>query len=218
MKSLLQEASSIMKAIEKAWQGAGKPEEFTIKIFEKEKRNFLGFVKKQAIVSILYEPERMGVSSQAKKGPQASQRPPVSSYKERGRPSTGGGRRETSSEGRFEPVQDTGFDGKQHAGVKSAREVTHAQVSGQMLVWESPLIMDMSRWLKDLVDILGMQVPFKVDSMGGLLKIQFEKPLVAEIDYERMLFASFSHLLMQVLKRKNKNKFRGLRLAISSIR
>ena len=56
MKSLVEEASTIAKAIEKAWIAAGKPQSFSIKIFEHPETNFLGFVKKSAKIGIFFEP------------------------------------------------------------------------------------------------------------------------------------------------------------------
>src|SRR5258708_17435903 len=58
MKSMLHEASSVIKAIEKAWIESGKPLEFTINIHEVEEKNFFGFTKRPAIVSITYDPRK----------------------------------------------------------------------------------------------------------------------------------------------------------------
>lgn len=57
MKSLVEEASSIAKAIEKAWERAGKPSSFSVKIYETGEKNFLGFTKKSAKVGIFFEEE-----------------------------------------------------------------------------------------------------------------------------------------------------------------
>jgi len=57
MKSLVEEASSIAKAIEKAWERAGKPQAFSVKIYETGEKNFLGFTKKSAKVGIFFEEE-----------------------------------------------------------------------------------------------------------------------------------------------------------------
>jgi len=54
MKSIIEQASSIMKAIEKAWDQAEQPKEFSIKIFEKEERNFFGMSTKPAKVGIFF--------------------------------------------------------------------------------------------------------------------------------------------------------------------
>lgn len=55
MKSLVEEASSITKAIEKAWIRAGQPQSFSVKIFETPEVGFLGFTKKSAKVGIFFE-------------------------------------------------------------------------------------------------------------------------------------------------------------------
>jgi predicted RNA-binding protein Jag len=55
MKSLIEEASTIQKAVEKAWVRAGKPAEFTVKIFEEPKHNFLGMTTKSAKVAIFFK-------------------------------------------------------------------------------------------------------------------------------------------------------------------
>ncbi|KKP35991.1 MAG: hypothetical protein UR26_C0001G0035 [candidate division TM6 bacterium GW2011_GWF2_32_72] len=54
MKSIIEEGSTLFKAIEKGWEKAGKPEEFTVRVFEKEERGFLGFSSKPAKIAILF--------------------------------------------------------------------------------------------------------------------------------------------------------------------
>ncbi len=60
MKSLVEEASSVFKALEKAWEHAGKPESFSVKIFELPEKNFFGFTKKNAKVGIFFEEQQVG--------------------------------------------------------------------------------------------------------------------------------------------------------------
>ena len=57
MKSLVEEASSVVKAIEKAWNRAGCPQTFSVKVFEAPETNFFGFTKKSAKVGIFFEEE-----------------------------------------------------------------------------------------------------------------------------------------------------------------
>lgn len=56
MKSLLQEAPSVERAISQAWEAAGRPVEFSVKIHDHGKRGFLGFSSSPAVVSITYKP------------------------------------------------------------------------------------------------------------------------------------------------------------------
>lgn len=55
MKSIVEEGSSIFKAIEKGWTRAGKPSHFSVKIFELPEKNFFGMTTKQAKVGIMFE-------------------------------------------------------------------------------------------------------------------------------------------------------------------
>jgi len=76
MKSLLQEASSVERAISQAWESAGSPQEFSVKIHDLGKRGFLGFSSKPAVVSITYKPlaaHAAGASSTSS-SPRSSQR------------------------------------------------------------------------------------------------------------------------------------------------
>lgn len=54
MKSVIQESSSLSKAIEQGWIKAGKPREFTIKIFQEAKKNFFGFTTIPAKIGIFF--------------------------------------------------------------------------------------------------------------------------------------------------------------------
>ena len=55
MRSIIQESSSITKAIEQGWEKAGKPKEFTIKVYEEEEKNFLGITTRSAKIGIFFE-------------------------------------------------------------------------------------------------------------------------------------------------------------------
>lgn len=55
MKSLVEEASSVSKAIEKAWIRAGKPASFSVKVYEEAQSGFLGFNSKPAKIGLFFE-------------------------------------------------------------------------------------------------------------------------------------------------------------------
>lgn len=60
MKSIIEEASSIAKAVEQAWERAGKPLEFSIKIFQLPQKNFFGFTKVSAKIGIFFGETQQG--------------------------------------------------------------------------------------------------------------------------------------------------------------
>ncbi len=57
MNSIMQEASSLAKAVEQAWLKAGKPQKFSIRVFEDAEKNFLGITTKPAKIALLFEKE-----------------------------------------------------------------------------------------------------------------------------------------------------------------
>lgn len=69
MRSIIHEASSIAKAIEQGWIKAGKPQEFSVKVFEEAETNFLGFTTRKAKVGIFFK----DASEQHQSRPQRSQ-------------------------------------------------------------------------------------------------------------------------------------------------
>ncbi|HBY05329.1 TPA: hypothetical protein DEG75_00050 [Candidatus Dependentiae bacterium] len=84
MKSLVQEASTIAKAIKQAWETAGKPRDFSVKVLEQPVYNFLGFTKRSAKIAFLFEadaPSKEGnrnkpVFDSSSRPPRFQQRPP----------------------------------------------------------------------------------------------------------------------------------------------
>ena len=55
MKSIMEEASSIFKAIENAWNRAGQPQDFSVKVFEEPQRNFFGMTVKSAKIGLFFD-------------------------------------------------------------------------------------------------------------------------------------------------------------------
>ena len=56
MKSIMEEASSIMEAIQKGWDRAGKPHEFSVKVFEDAETSFFGMrTVKSAKIALFYQ-------------------------------------------------------------------------------------------------------------------------------------------------------------------
>lgn len=55
MKSVMEEASSIFKAIENAWKRAGQPHDFSVKVFEEPQRNFFGLTVKSAKIALFFD-------------------------------------------------------------------------------------------------------------------------------------------------------------------
>lgn len=199
MKSMLQEASSIAKAVDKAWQEAGKPAEFTLKILQESQRNFFGLLKKPAIVSIIYDPRKL---------PNALKKESRSGQKRRGQ------------------QESRAQKGQKKAPAREPRAPRNARVpkdqprvsSEERIVWTDNYLEMVGDWLRVLLQKMAISTKFGMSLDRGLLKIQFDAPVIESVDNERILFASLVALLLQFLRRHEKKKLRGLRLAITSRR
>ena len=55
MISIIHEASSVAKAIEQVWIKAGKPQDFSVKVFEESEKNFFGFTTRNAKIAIFFK-------------------------------------------------------------------------------------------------------------------------------------------------------------------
>jgi predicted RNA-binding protein Jag len=217
MKSILQEASSVAKAIDKAWHAVGMPEEFTIKVFEIEKKNFFGFVKSPAVVSIIYDPRKVFKGSKERDSkPSQHQQEASTSYHKKEEYSYKQKRAISKDRPSYKQNQSNQYN-NQHE--ETITYYDHQQSSAQdQASWQPEMIMDVNRWLKEMVEILKVESRFEYSTDQNILHIDFNQPVLLEVEYEQMLFASFAHLLLQFLKRKYKNQIRNLRILISSKR
>ena len=236
MKSILEEASSIPKAVEKAWQAAGQPEEFTIKIYETDKRNFFGFLKKAAVVSIQFDPRKTPQGAKEARERSAQPRRERSGTQNRERtPRSGRDGEKPRREGQqgrdrnrsAQPAQRADRPQRPQQEVKPVQKedpkpaqadapMQQAAPKREKESWTPELIDQMTGELKTICGMLKIEEPSKVGARGSTLRIEFANPVIEDVEYERMLFSSFAHLLFQFVKREHRSKLRGLRIALSS--
>lgn len=221
MKSMLHEASTVVKAIEKAWIDSGKPLEFTINIHEVGEKNFLGFTKRPAIVSITYDPRRQPNKALDKREAPAShhQRPSkpaparhnvdhkLDSAPQQRQPSQ-------QPQQKNQPVQKQRFSTSAPLIKPEPQVAPVAPIQEDF--WTPELITDIGTWLKDSVKLLGDAIPFELNAEKRMLRVAFERSLLPSPEDERQLFIGLSYLLLQCLKKKHKKKLRGYHLIISS--
>ena len=213
MKSMLHEASTVIKAVEKAWVESGKPREFTVTVLEAGEKNFLGFTKRPAVVSISYEPQRAGARPQAGRDMGGRQKPGV----------------RVGNERRFENPTRSGSDqnrqrvvvrdlAQEKSAVQQPQQQQPVQQQQEIDQWTAELSNDIRGWLSELVTLLECNVPFTYKFDKRVLTITFEKNVLPTSEDERLLFGSFAYVLMQLLKKKHKKKFRGYHLVLTSKR
>jgi predicted RNA-binding protein Jag len=213
MKSMLQEASSVTRAIERAWIESGRPTEFTIKVLEEGERNFLGFAKKPAIVSITYETK--GVSKQVQQiqlskvrdNRVRQERVPRKDVRDLGREE---GKPVRKEQERTTFVKTQGQHGPQRAIESLVREQTR-EAEG----WAPEYINYIESSFKELLILLGVQTEWVTKIDRHVLTLVLQKPIVEDNELERMVQGSCSYLLIQLLKKRFKKKFRGFQLVVT---
>jgi len=203
MKSILQEGNSIERAIDKAWNQAGKPKEFTIKILEEGERNFLGLSRRPAIVTIFYKPEKATAPQQ---GSEKSSRNDRHDRRDR----------------RDREVQQQEARTQEH--VKKAATRRYAGTDEQRAAftakgqegWTEEWRLFVENAMRDLVKQMGYDIDLDVVIQGDkVLTISFKQMFLEDEEEQKMLFSTFSYIAMQFLKRHYKNRFTGHRIMVT---
>jgi predicted RNA-binding protein Jag len=224
MKSMLHEAASIIKAIEKAWTESGKPAEFTVKILEKGEKNFLGMSKRPAIVSITYgssfnpvdRPKNKDFAQHRPlKRAQASN---FNQVKEQSRdrqiPQKVGVRDEQR---RYESPLNSNQSGLE-AQQNSVSKDKEKELDREIQTWNNEMADYCSANLKDILAILKIESMFVAKINNKNLVITFDKNITSSVIEDlKSFFASLAHILMQLLKRKYKKRFKGIQIIINYV-
>lgn len=106
MRSIIQEASSVTKAIELGWVKAGKPREFNIRVYEEAEKNFFGFTTKQAKIAIFFGDRHGGPARYRRHGQQRRRPHHRSDWRRQDtRPADGGERRQVESQQEYHPQE-----------------------------------------------------------------------------------------------------------------
>jgi predicted RNA-binding protein Jag len=203
MKSIVEEASSIAKAIENGWIRAGKPQEFTVRIFEEPEKNFLGFSKKPAKVGLFYKenpPVQIGSRKDTRKQQQHPQSPRIIPEKK------------LQQQKPIESQQVNQTE-KQPAALLQ-QKVTEQQKQPK---WTPPLIDGSKEWLQTMLKTIEKDTAqFTIEQKHYFLTIRFASPLLSEPRKEQLLFKNWSHLLLQALRHRFKRGLRGYKIIITS--
>lgn len=213
MKSMLHEASSIIKAIEKAWTESGKPSEFTIKILEEGQKGFLGLTKLPAIVSITFNSVKPVDKNKFRERDFQSRKPRNEQQPQPVRQQPEKSKMQRADAQDFLRRQQAA---KRNEPVMAERKVNTQVVTEEALIWTPEWVNFISDNLKDLLNVMQFSLGFNTKIDKKNLFIYMEKPLMSEPEENRILLNSIAYLLMQFLKRKHKKKFRGYQILMST--
>lgn len=196
MKSILQEASSVERAIDKAWNEAGKPKEFTIKILDHGERNFFGLTRRPAIVSILYKPEKSSYQEQ----------------KSRLRDDRRSDRRSSSRRSSDSRSSDNRSSESGSRGASRSRSSSNNMQAGWRDEWQTQVTDNVRHILKHMNIKTSFDAKVTDDKV---LTLTFKSSVLPDAEEQRMFFASLSYLSIQFLKREYKNRFTGFRIVVT---
>lgn len=199
MKSIIEEASSIAKAVERGWEKAGKPKEFTVKIFEEAQKNFFGFTKQSAKVGIFFQELADKPQDQVKPYQnKPAQRRPLAAHNE-------------TAEKAQHPQQ------ARKSAVVEKKEAPVASETAEVLVveWTPVMVETASNWLKGMLESIDKgSVGIVCEVHGATLQFFIQEQIVADPQQEKHLFINFSTLIIQAIKRKTRKSLKGYRVSV----
>ena len=205
MKSIMQEASSIVKAIEQGWIKAGKPQEFSIKILEEAQKNFIGLTTRSAKIALFFdelptvkapEPLKMRpIAPRPRVVPQQQQQPQKEVRELRPR--------------REEPVKRPDQEQTQSPAARQHQRQLQS-------LW-TPQMADFTHdWLTETLHLMNRSsITFTVEPQHFHLRITLSSPILPESDKEKHLLASFSTLIIETLKRQFRTSLRGHKIVLT---
>ena len=198
MKSIVQEGTSIAKAIEKALQIAGNPSKFTVKVLEEPLKNFFGMTTRSAKISLLFDIKEVEKSTKAEK-PRAER--PKAEKPRVEKPRT---------ERRKMPAEKT-------RPARAAKETSAPRVkSDDQVFWTENMVETVKDWLNATIDKMEhAPVSFETDVNRYYLRITFAQPLRSDEAEERQVFSSFSYLILQSLRTKLQRPLRGFKVVLT---
>lgn len=218
MKSIMEEASSIIKAIEKGWITAGKPKEFTIKIFEEPQKNFIGMTTKPAKVALIFSETPMHAEAKPRRGRTPAPRDERPTQEDRRDERRDSGRRDDRRD-QQRPARQAARPPQEEAQ-KPVKTVEQAMSSAERLeklgpVWTDEMVLSAQEWLNEILTMIDVKVPFTVTPERFHLKVEFTGQVYEETKREKHLFASISHLLLTMLKRTYKRPLKGYKIVLT---
>ncbi len=229
MKSLIEEASSVSKAVEKAWERAGRPYSFSVKIFELPEKNFIGMTTKYAKIGIFFEDKKTqetALKSSEKATPVTIKKPfekkssthiPVISKTKESDHSEitksvelvkKNKIKNSSPEGAIK--QDFNLDLKP---VTNNNEQTSDNITA---TWNADMKMHLESWLKEVLSLIDLgHIKFTCHEQKNILKINFDSPLITNELKESLLYKNLSYLGMVSLRTHFKNEMKNLKILLS---
>ncbi len=216
MKSIIEEASSIIKAIEKGWASAGKPTEFTVKVLEQPAYNFLGFNTKPAKISFFFD-DRTITASIEKQHRGESKKPQP--RQQQAQPQSKQPQARTQRPERAQQPQHPETQTKERAAQPKRPERVNqpAKERTPQLSWNQEGVTMATDWVKQFLSTINKgNINFTTTIQNHILKIDFSGSITGNNQKELTLFKNAAHLLMSSLRNATNSELKQLKVVFST--
>lgn len=202
MKSILQEASSIAKAIEQGWVKAGKPQEFSIKILEEPQHNFIGITTRSAKVALFFNEKPVK--------PEFTAKPKTKGYR---------AEMQQQQQPREQQVEAVEHERTVQSHQEPRETAQRPPVRRPEAQWNDQMIAYARQWLLHVLEVMHKEhITFTIEPQTFYLKITLSEPIFSEREKEKHLLASFALLLLETLKKQFKTGLRGHKIVLTHAR
>lgn len=213
MKSVIQEASSIAKAVDLAWEKAGKPADFSIKVLELPQKNFFGLTTHSAKVSLCFEERIQGRREQNHAPRQQSKRDYSAIHSSQEQQP----RRAPAQQQRQQETRPAQPRQEQHREMREERpQQDESRIQRSQAHWEQPMISFAEQWLKDVLKEMNCaHVTFAVETSNAFLRFTLSHHLIDNPEKEKRMLAGMSLLMLEAIKRNFKAGLRRHRIVLT---
>lgn len=198
MKSIMEEASSIIKAIEKGWARAGNPKEFTVKVFEEPEKNFFGITTRSAKIGIFFADAKPVKQEPVVTKQKLAQKPAPAQIQTKVR------------EQKQRPLPKEKIKEQKPSQVEAREE--GQEVVSRPPVWTDEMQGTVRQWLTEFLALVNMPVTFTLNPQHFHLKINFSNKIYDDKNREKQLFSSLATLMLNILKYQNKRPLKGYKI------
>ncbi len=220
MKSIIQEASSIAKAVEEGWIKAQKPQQFSVKILEEAEKNFLGLTRKSAKVAIFFDEPQVAKPSEHRGGQQTYKQPQNTQQRQQQQAQQPRPAYEKQQAAQQRPAQQQAPRPQSQQQYSQAAESTvqaPTQPKKQFEpLWNQGMVDRTQQWMQEAFKNSNNEhIQFTVEPQKFHLRITLSAPILPDPDKEKQLLASFSALILETLKRSFKMSLRGHKIVLT---
>ena len=190
MKSIMQEASTISKAIDQAWNRADKPAEFSVKILEEPEHNLFGLTVKSAKIAIYFEERR----KQEVYTRQLNRQRPIRQEQQR-----------HPQESAPKPAQEKRKPSSDAQPQRRPRPE-----------WTDQMAREAQEWLNRVLELMNASdKKYSASHSKSALKIVFKESVTGSEGKDRVLFSSFAGLILATLRYRYKRQLRNLKVILT---